>query len=686
MNFLRAIIVVLTLGVSLAALVGCREERPRTARSPSGNSGLQQSDRGDVLFSAVVGQLRNLVGQADTDLTPPAVILDSKSSADGRDVMAICTTNPAYPDGPINYLSVASENPNSRFRNLGVRPGDILKYYAVYDQESLETGIQQTVAMDLLVAQVLNDNALLIQGGLMLPVLEPAKIEVWRYVDDRLDEIARQLATYVRYRQPVFDWEPTPDARILKQVVERLNQWMRQSQPKVEWSLDPLLATLDPQLASDDRLAPMIAESALAESVFQPYEGRLLQEAIWHRDISRWAQGSSLYPVDRAAALFDWTIRNVQLDADEDVLPLRPWQVLMFGHGTAEQRAWVFAELCRQQGLDVVMLSVPDEAELPADGASAAGATRFWLPALLSDGQLYLFDTRLGLAIPGAKGDGVATLAAVKADDGLLRQLDLDDRPYDVTAEQLKHMTASPVADRFQLTRRAQAIEGKLTGDDRLVLTSRPSAIAERLKVAPGVADVTIWDFPFQIIRDQLRVPMAQRRRLAMDFEPFAWRPTLWKARVLHFRGQRAEPSADDPTAEVADDHGEAVQIYTSRLVRPPCRVIDGLGSAPKQRIYSATKDGASYWVGLLLFDDEKYPSAENWFHDPRLSADGSNPWVGGTRYNLARTLEAQGKRDEAIALYEADTSPQSHGNRLRGKWLKERVQTAKEPPPTADE
>jgi hypothetical protein len=685
MNFLRAFVIVSTLGVVLSALVGCREERSRTARAPSGSSGLQQSERGDVLFSAVVGQLRNLVGQVDTDLTPPAVILDSKSSANGKDVMAVCTTNPDYPDGPINYLSVWGE-PNSRFRSLGVRPGDILKFYAVYDAESLETGIQQTVAMDLLVAQVLNDNALLIQGGLTRPVLEPAKVEVWRYLDDRLDEIARQLGTYVRYRRPVFDWEPTPDARILKQVVERLNQWMRQSQPKVDWSLDPLLATLDPQLANDDRLAPLIAESALAAPVFEPYEGRRIQEAIWHRDISRWAQGRSLYPVERAAALFDWTVRNVQLDADEDALPLRPWQVLMFGHGTAEQRAWVFAELCRQQGLEIVILSIPDEAELEAGDEAATGAAKFWLPALLSDGQLYLFDTRLGLAIPGAKSEGVATLAAVLADENLLRQLDLDDRPYDVTAEQLQHVTASPVADRFQLTRRAQAIEGKLTGDDRLVLTARPSTVVERLKDAPGVAEVKIWDFPFEILRDQLRVPMAQRRRLAMDFEPFAWRPTLWKARVLHFRGQRAEPSADDPTADVADDHGEAVQIYTSRLVRPPDRVINNLGSAPKQRIYSAAKDGASYWVGLLLFEDEKFPSAESWLQDPRLSAGDNNPWYSGTRYNLARTLEAQGKLAEAIALYEADTSPQAHGNRLRGKWLQESAPTTEKSSPDADE
>jgi hypothetical protein len=47
----------------------------------------------------------------------------------------------------------------------------------------------------------------------------------------------------------------------------------------------------------------------------------------------------------------------VQLEADENGLAHRPWQVLLYGRGTAEQRAWVFVLLCRQLGLDVVLLA-----------------------------------------------------------------------------------------------------------------------------------------------------------------------------------------------------------------------------------------------------------------------------------------------------------------------------------------
>ncbi len=143
-----------------------------------------------MLFTTVVQQLRDLPSYVDTELTPPTVVLDSKSSSDGQDVLAICGMAPGHRDGPINCITATTHN--GRFRSLGVRPGDVLKYYVLYDEDSAETGISQTVSMDLNVAQVLDDNTLLVEGGLNQPVTEPAKIEIWRYSDERLNDIARR--------------------------------------------------------------------------------------------------------------------------------------------------------------------------------------------------------------------------------------------------------------------------------------------------------------------------------------------------------------------------------------------------------------------------------------------------------------------------------------------------------------
>ena len=672
------IALLLMSGVVLAATGGCQKDAPskkpaagsetKGAAVPSG-----RNERGDVLFQTVVQQLRDLPSYVDVELTPPTVVLDSKSSSDGQDVMTICTMTPGTDDGPINCLTATTHN--GRFRSLGVRPGDIIKYYVLYDEDSAETGISQTVSMDLTVAQVLDENRLLVEGGINQPVLEPAKIEIWRYSDERLSDIARAIATYERYRLPVFDWEPSPDNRVLKQMTERLNQWMRQSQPKTKWSLDPLTSTIDPEIAKDERLAPLITADALADAAIQPHEGRLLQEAVWLRDVGRWTQGDSFDDLARATALFDWVIRNIQLDADGADLPYRPWESLVFGHGTAEQRAWVFALMARQLGLDVVVLEVPEEVE---DNAK----TEFWLPALLSNGKLYLFDTRLGLPVPGKDSQGVATLAELKADPALLRQLDLEDSKYPVAAEQLDHVTAHVVADPFDLSRRAAAIQSKLSGDDRLAVTVSPTAIAEKLKTMPEITGVALWDFPFAVIRDQLRAPntasQPTRREMAIEFQKFAWRPTLWKARVLQFQGHE-KGDIDSLSAdldEVVNDHRDAIGLYTSSQVRPPDRVLNSLGSEPKKQIYAAAKDAASYWVGLLLFDEGNFGSAEDWLSDPRLVGRKDGQWSAGTRYNLGRTLEAQGELAKAIEVYEADTSPQRDGNRLRARQLKNKLQS----------
>src|SRR6185369_9243300 len=80
------------------------------------------------------------------------------------------------------------------------------------------------------------------------------------------------------------------------------------------------------------------------------------------------------------------------------------------------ERARIFILLCRQVGIDAVMLAFPEEQSTMRRG---------WLPAALVGGKLYLFDMGLGLSIPGPEGKGIATLDQVRKDPALLRQLDV---------------------------------------------------------------------------------------------------------------------------------------------------------------------------------------------------------------------------------------------------------------------
>jgi hypothetical protein len=660
----------------LAAHLGCQRPQASTG-GQSQQALLRRADRGEALLDAAVNQLRDLPAYVTTELRLPEVVLDSTKSSDGKDVLARATVNPNLPDGPINYFSVPARN--ARFRTLGVKPGDILKFHAAFDPESLEAGFEERVALELSVAQVLDENTLLVVGGLNQEATIPEKIEVWRYVDDRLVEISRQLRQYDLRRLPVLSWQPSADAPVLDQIVVQINQWLRQSEPKTDWRVDPLLATLDSDLAANKELSAYISDEALAAPFFQPYDGRLLQEAVWARDISRWARGKSFEKLARAEALFDWTVRNIQLVEDASYVAERPWQTLLYGRGTAEQRAWVFALLCRQQGLDVVMLGIaPPTAEAAPEGAAASPSeTKFWLAALVDGDELYLFDPRLGLPIPGADLEGVATLKQVQQDDGVLRQLDLKGNAYPVTAEQLKNVVAYVVADPFDLTRRVRQVEAKLSGDDQLVLSARAGELAERLKSTVGIKDVRIWNFPFRVLVEQLTLGRSARNAAAMKFEPFAWRPILWKARTRHFQGrkERADASNKDAAEELVDDHRDAARYYMHKSIRPTDREI-AMSSEQEARIRRAAKLNATYWLGLLSYDTGRHDVAARWFGREELT-NGGSPWSAGAQYNLACTLEARGKFSEAADLLEKDSSPQTHGNRLRAKWLRKRAAAA---------
>jgi tetratricopeptide (TPR) repeat protein len=365
-------------------------------------------------------------------------------------------------------------------------------------------------------------------------------------------------------------------------------------------------------------------------------------------------------------------VRNIQLEPTENSRPHRPWQTLLYGHGTAAERAWVFAKLCQQQGMQVVMVGIEPA---QADAKNADAARMYYLPALYTNGQLYLFDFQLGLPIPGPEGKGVATLEQARADDGLLRRLDLEDAPYPVTAEVLKTGKLFIVADTFSLSRRAAQLEAALVGEDHIAISDKPTELATKLKTVPVAEGIALWEVPFRTLVRQLTIGKAERHEEALAFEPFAIRPAFWKARTRQFQGRRKAPNR--PGEDAIDDHQEAARLFMSRSVRPTDEHIKEAASSDERRVNSSAKRDATYWLGLLSYDDGKFAVAADWLRRPELNTADS-PWRTGALYNLARCLEAEGKLDEAIQILESDSSsPQQNGNKLRARDLKTRAKEA---------
>ncbi len=92
-------------------------------------------------------------------------------------------------------------------------------------------------------------------------------------------------------------------------------------------------------------------------------------------------------------------------------------------------------------------------------------------------------------------------------------------------------------------------------------------------------------------------------------------------------------------------------------------------------------KQCASYWLGLIAFERGNYAAAVDYLQTRTLEAAPEGLWTAGARYNLARSLEALGRTDEAIRYYKADLSAQRQGNLLRAQ----RLESAKKPAETGD-
>ena len=168
--------------------------------------------------------------------------------------------------------------------------------------------------------------------------------------------------------------------------------------------------------------------------------------------------------------------------------------------------------------------------------------------------------------------------------------------------------------------------------------------------------------------------PEPYRALAVAEFAPFAERPLLWKARVLHFQGHKDIRVAErgDALAMPREGHDDALRFYQSPTVRPSDITIAKEEPA-KQEVNRLAKADASYWLGLLSYDRGNYSIAASWLGDRTLDRDPKGKWANGARYNLARAYEADGKLEESIKLLESDPedAPQRHGNLVRAKRLK---------------
>lgn len=421
-----------------------------------------------------------------------------------------------------------------------------------------------------------------------------------------------------------------------------------------------------------------------------------------------------------AMRLFDWVTRNIQLLAEEKLdeeareryrlsreeglpdpesgipgLGYRhyPWQTLLFGRGDFVEKAKLFILLCEQSGLEAVMLAYSNEdTQTP------------WLPAVEIGGKLYLFDTLLGLPIPGEAPGSVATLSEIQADGGLLTQLDLtvdestlDETKYRVRPDQIKELVALIYASPESISHRMKFLEDRLVGTRRLRLTAKSDETRAGLPELDGLS-TEIWDIAFKT--QQYRNAVAEAVEAAIldtrvkaklgwygEEEDYINRYVIYRtARNLYFIG-KFESERDSRRAN-------AIQRFSSIMYSD--EQIDGLGTNRSllfqlgiwkdkgqnindfnqrlrgtQELMRLVRRDSGYFLAQATFDNGNIPTSANWLK--RVKENGfSERWNTGVDYLTGRSYEARKEYDRAIEHYSKGEFDQFHGNLIRARQLKE--------------
>src|SRR5262245_38386573 len=269
----------------------------------------------------------------------------------------------------------------------------------------------------------------------------------------------------------------SPSAHLI--AAQRLNQYLAKARASGESPIGALNADLKSSLGG--RLSAQQIQMIELDQFDRP-DSIHIESCFLLRDATkRIIEGKRDKP-SKALALFDWVIRNVQIIPPEESppIPMAPPMTVLLGRGNTAERAWTFMELLRQAEIESVMLAILQKSP---DGKPAAMIP--WLPAALWDDSLYLFDTTLGLPVPGPDDRPVATYNEVLADPSLLDQLSPGEpNTYRVHADQLGSVVVLIESSPMYWSPRMRFLQGSLSGEQRAVLWSDLVGLTERVRQA----------------------------------------------------------------------------------------------------------------------------------------------------------------------------------------------------------
>ncbi len=483
-----------------------------------------------------------------------------------------------------------------------------------------------------------------------------------------------------------------PGGEHYAQAVKKLNQYFDESTDPARYQLES---------AARDYLAAQLGPGAINQLQARDWtdrDTRHIEDCMMYYKIANRVAGTG-DDLTRARRLFDWIMRQVELvpagsfgQGSRMGPPFaRPYDVLLRGmateaEGTAwAERAWLFMALCRQIDIDTGLIAYTKGNTVDAILSEKALATSrlsqkprvVWLCATLIGDQVYLFDTRLGLEVPGPGGQGVATLEQALADPSILERLNLPGlAPYPASRAAL---LSSPTkigilidSSPGYFAPKMKMLQGELSGKYRTILFNDPAAQRDHFvrALGPRAGAILLWDVPLQV---QARLFSDSEYVASIQYSLFWFKPEfpLIYARVKQLRGELPEAIEE----YVAFRKGRNLPLVTEQKAVPKER---------QQTIPKEVQDGldvyASYYLALSHLENNNLKQAEDMFRQVLSAVPPPEPgkqqpyyqlFRWGANANLARIQESKHDDQAAIDYYtQYDPTSQGAGNLLRAREL----------------